>query len=118
MHQLGTMLAMAGPAEAGEFLGLLIGWAALTVIGAVTAFTFYTSSWLPAGLATIILLITTVLFMPWQAFASLSPAEASDPDSQYWIGNERLFFAGWVMVVLAVAASYAWVRARRVRLGA
>ncbi len=118
MHHWGTILAMAGPAEAGEFFGLLISWAVLAVIGAVTAFTFYTSSWLPAGLATILLVIATILFRPWQAFASISPAEASDPDVQYWVGNERLLFGGWVVAVLAVGASYVWVKVRRVRLGA
>src|SRR5690242_3622028 len=118
MQHQHAVLAMAGPAEAAEFYALMIGWAALAIIGVVTAIGFWKPFWTPACIAAGLTILTTLLFLPWQAFAALTAKELEDPDVQAWVDSWRQFGVAWIIAVVAVVTCLATVKIRRTRRAA
>jgi hypothetical protein len=117
LHQA-AVLAMAGPAEAAEFFSLMIGWAALILIGVATAIGFWKLSWIWAGIAVVLAALTTILFLPWQAFAPLTVADLQDSDVQSWVQSWRYFAVAWMIVgMAAVVTCLGSVRVRPMRSG-
>jgi hypothetical protein len=69
---------MAGMAEGAEQFALMIAWGGL-LVAAIAAFVAFTRrSWIPVFISAIVLAGVTILFMPWNAFATVSAKELAD----------------------------------------
>ncbi len=108
-------IALAGIAEQAYAFELLIGFIALVLVGIAVCIAFWRQSWVAAIVATVLVGLVTLLFMPWWAFMQLSAEDAQDPDVVEWTGNYRVFGVAWIVAVLAAVASLVVVKMRRSR---
>jgi hypothetical protein len=95
---MATLFGMAGLAEAGEAFALMIGHAALVLLGLVAAVGLFARSRVVSGIALALAFFLTFLFMPWEAFR---PIKSSDPDVHHWIAVWRDFAWWWGFTVAA-----------------
>jgi hypothetical protein len=117
MHPLPPLLALSGLGEAEEAFALMIGWSALIAIGIAAAIAIWKTSWIAVSIAAIISLLATALFLPWHAFAPLTPQDIQDPDIRSWAESWREFAVGWFAALALVLACLIVVTCRRCRRG-
>jgi hypothetical protein len=103
---MGLLFGMAGLAEAGEAFALMVGYGGLLLVGLAAAIGLFARSRIAAGVALTVVLVVTLLYMPWEAFR---PYQSDDPDVHHWVAEWRGFGRCWSVAV--AAAVLAAVRA-------
>jgi hypothetical protein len=99
---MGPLFGMAGIAEAALAMIMMLGYGGLLLIGLAAAIGWLNRSRVAAAIALALAGLETFLFMPWEAFRSVS---SDDTDVHHWVSEGRWFAFWWGLAVVAAVAA-------------
>ena len=108
---MGTAIAMAGLAEAGEAFALIMVAGMLTLAAGLIALGWWKSLWGAAAAGCIACLLVGLVMQPWNAFKG--PQLPNDSDEVYWLARERFVDGVWVVIFLSAFYTLVVVVRRR-----